>query len=235
MESHPKRIYRRSFFVPCFQAPVTAEAILLQDLRKGRVDHLCRCISGSIMKSKGTRRDACIFFGLGGNTERLMSINGDLIRHIRVCEQVIGRQIKTLFEAGCISEEEKLSMIAQGVKKMRTLKGMNLYETSGLLNCFQMVLNLTDASAEDTIILYLHENGETVEGIQLEEFPGHVICVIGDYIGLEDEQASELENYVESKGITWMNISLGQMSLLTSHCLVILNHYLDRINDRNSK
>ena len=76
----------------------------------------------------------------------------------------------------------------------------------------------------------MHENGKNISQIDLQQFSGgHIFCVIGDYIGLEQEDELCLKNFAKQNSIPWIDVSLGSMSLLSSHCIVILNHYLDLV------
>jgi hypothetical protein len=55
-----------------------------------------------------------------------------------------------------------------------------------------------------------------------------VLTVLGDHVGLADSDSEWLASWCATQpDVRLWRVSLGQRSLLASHCIVLLHHYMD--------
>ena len=81
-----------------------------------------------------------------------------------------------------------------------------------------------------TYELYLCQEDLCQELVDLstQSRPQSLIVVLGDDRGISPETESELEAMVTARSGTLRKISLGGDVLFASHCIVLLQHYLDK-------
>jgi len=82
-----------------------------------------------------------------------------------------------------------------------------------------------------TVLLLLDANGMPVEQVcqQVRRGPNltGVVIVVGDHRGYSEEFMSNCSEVATSVGAEVLHVSLGGTTLLASHAIVILHHYLD--------
>ena len=71
----------------------------------------------------------------------------------------------------------------------------------------------------DRPIYVMHEEGKPIKGLEMGESP---VFVLGDHMGLPEEQQSLADKYSTKK------LSLGKKPYLASHCMTIINYELDK-------
>merc|ERR1712126_306520 len=69
--------------------------------------------------------------------------------------------------------------------------------------------------------------GETCTTIGAGQPVTGLIAMVGDDRGLTDEECASFAAVAEKAGAEVFRVSLGGMTLLASHTIVILQHYLD--------
>jgi tRNA (pseudouridine54-N1)-methyltransferase len=177
----------------------------LNDLvNAGRMDVIARCISSALFISYAIRNDTNIYISLNGppNPPILLKFFGDRLKGIYYDERSV---------AGKINE---------ALKKIYKVKEESEIEVSeGFFVSKESFESFLKKKAKESRIIYLHEEGRDIREV---EFSGNEIFVLGDHKGLPEKTEMFLKKLNVEK------ISLGPLSYLASHCIVIVHNELDR-------
>ncbi|HQF89405.1 MAG TPA: tRNA (pseudouridine(54)-N(1))-methyltransferase TrmY [Methanofastidiosum sp.] len=179
----------------------TSKDFLLNDMPGdgGRMDIVARCVNSSFFLSHGLRNDTEFIVTFEGepNPPVTLRFKGDRLKYMGPDERCIGGLIKKALEN--VTEEEKES-------------------TPGIFASKKGFLEVLKEADSD--IVYLHEDGDD---IQTQTFSSDkVYFVLGDNLGLSEEDESLLENA--------KRISISPMVLHADHCIIIVHNVLDRKN-----
>lgn len=174
----------------------------LNDLTKGRMDLVARCISAAFFISYAIRKNVIFHVFLNGPSDppRRISFYGGELVGIEPNEKSIAIKLNECLEIGkelTLGEEIKVG------------NGIFIAKES-----FETFLKKMDKK-----LVYLHP-----EGVDLRKykFPEKFIAIIGDHKGLPKQTEKLLDRLNAER------ISLGKVEYLASHCIVILHNELDR-------
>jgi tRNA (pseudouridine54-N1)-methyltransferase len=163
----------------------------------GRMDLVCRCISSALWLSHNAREDTRLF----------VVLNGPPKPPVTICFQ--GSKLSKVY----VDEMTN----AKWIKKILSMKfgkeWLEIEATKVARKSFQEVLSELEGKN-----YVLHEKGEFIENISIDENP---IFVLGDQVGLPVAE----EKFALRKG---EKISLGKRIYLASSCISIINWACDR-------
>ena len=177
----------------------------LNDLASaGRMDVIARCVSSALFISYAIRKDTNIYISLNGppNPPVLLKFFGDRLKGVYYDERSVAGKINEALKKIDETEEKK-----------------EIEVSKGFLVSKQSFENFLKKKALERKIVYLHEEGKDIREI---EFSGNEIFVVGDHKGLPKKTEVFLEKLGAEK------VSLGPLSYLASHCIVIVHNELDR-------
>jgi tRNA (pseudouridine54-N1)-methyltransferase len=187
-------IMAREFLVIGHKA-VTTPDFLLNDLPSsgGRMDILCRCINAALFLSHSLRKNVRIHLLLLGEPDPPVKITFD-------CNLV-----KYLNP----DERSAASLIQKALKQR---------EGESTPGVFVSKQNLKEIIAGKNLI-YLHPKGEDIRNVEIEE---NALFILGDHLGLTEEEEKLLEKMQAKK------VSVGPEKYHAEHCIVIVHNELDR-------
>lgn len=189
----------REFIVVGHLAKTTPD-FSLEDLpgTSGRMDILCRCINSAFFISHGLRRDVICYLVLCGGNEE---------KTLRLK----GDELRHL------NPDERTT--AALIKKALAIDAGNEWtrSTPGIYVRIGGLEKLLD-DKKDYPLYYLREDGRDLR----EDVPMKGVFILGDHQGmrLEEEELLASRNAVV--------LSLGDVSLHADHCIILINHELDR-------
>ncbi|HIP89927.1 MAG TPA: tRNA (pseudouridine(54)-N(1))-methyltransferase TrmY [Thermococcus paralvinellae] len=198
----------RIFIIKANHAHTKAD-FSLKDLpgTSGRIDLLCRSVNSAFLLSHGFRKNVRVWLNLNGPPDppKTIRFEGYEIRPktINPDERSIAKLITKALVAG-----EK---IREPSKEHQVLPGIYISNLT-----FEHVVRKTIKIAK---LYYLHEEGKPITEVN---FKGNVAFVLGDHIGLTEEDEAFLEDIAEK-------VSVGRKSYLTSHVIAYVNIYLDNL------
>lgn len=179
----------------------TSKEFSLNDLPGdgGRMDIVSRCVNSTFFLSHDIRRD----------TEFVAVFEGEPSPPVTM--RFIGNRLKYLSpDERCIA-----GLIKKGLEKVENI------ETESTPGIYVSKKSFREVIEEiDSEIIYLHEEGEPLETIDLEG--DSIAFVLGDHIGLTQEDEALLKN---SK-----KVSISPMVLHADHCIIIVHNVFDRKN-----
>jgi len=180
----------------------TTPAINLKDLpgSAGRLDVLARCINSAFWLSYGIRKDVIFHTILHGEPNPLVyiRIEGNKLRKVPPDERNIAIFIKKALE--------------------RMEEGREIESTPGIFVSKKSFKELLEENKDKDFYL-LDEKGENIERVEISDKP---FFFLGDYKDLEEEEKESLYEYGAKP------ISIGRKSYLSSHCIAIINWWLDK-------
>lgn len=184
----------REFLVIGHRA-VTAPKFSLNDLPggAGRMDILCRCVNAALFLSHDLRRDVRIHLLLLGPPAPPAVITFD------------GALVKYLNP-----DERSAASLIQ--------KALEHGEGESTPGIFVSRHRFEEAIAGKKLI-YLHEAGEDIRNAEVDE---NAIFVLGDHLGLTQEEEDLLEKNRAKK------LSVGPEKYHAEHCIIIVHNELDR-------
>ena len=202
---------------------VTGGKISLNDLpgSAGRMDVLCRCITAALFISFGMRRDVMVHLVLKGEPgpEKIIRFCGETMRSLNPDERSSG------------------SLIQKAL-----LVNASPFEKESTPGVFVRTGNLTALLEEmkgKRPIYYLKEDGKDIleikaatvsgaaDGVAAAESPlfNNPVFILGDNQGVFEED----EKAIEEAGA--LKLSVGPLSLLSSHCITLILNALDRMEN----
>ena len=200
----------REFILLALSAKTTPDFDLNNMPLEGRIDLVCRCISNALFVSNHMRSDSVIHVCLNGSpselSPKLISFYGDSLRGMEWDERSIGIFIKKALEAGKdlkIGEEKKI----QG----------GLFVSK---KAFETLIR-EKAESNENDIFYLNEKGKDIRETKFS-IDKNNIFIFGDFNGLP----KNTEKLLKRLGIK--NITLSPISLMASHCPILVHNELDR-------
>eukprot|EP00929_Paragymnodinium_shiwhaense_P048690 TRINITY_DN24587_c0_g1_i1.p1 TRINITY_DN24587_c0_g1~~TRINITY_DN24587_c0_g1_i1.p1 ORF type:complete len:786 (-),score=191.56 TRINITY_DN24587_c0_g1_i1:181-2538(-) len=221
----------RRFIVPLGQAD--AKGFNRDDPRKsGRADVGMRCITAGLFRSQGLRHNSqvCLSFEASGHT---LEISGALARGLVPDEPVmakrVGAALDALFKEGCGPPDPEADPAAWCASPLR---GMEARERTTLAAIKAAVKRKKGADAGGIVMLMLDAEGmpiaEACKQIR-QQGPAiqGVVSLIGDHRGFSDDDMNNYAAAAQAAGAEIFRVSLGGTTLLGSHAIAILQHYLD--------
>lgn len=233
----------RRFLVPLRRAD--AAAFDPADPRQGRADVGFRCTSAALCRSQGLRRNcqACLCFEASGHT---LEISGALVRDLRPDEGCLGGRIRagldSLLKEGCGPPDPEQDPEGWSASSLRGFEAHARSREKALKAAVKGLCN--GGSGEDdgaagaaaarpsrVAVLLLTEGGMPLAKACTQLRDGEplagVVTVVGDDRGLPEEECAALAAVAERVGGEVLRVSLGGTTLLASHAIVIVQHYLD--------
>eukprot|EP00929_Paragymnodinium_shiwhaense_P049300 TRINITY_DN24876_c0_g1_i1.p1 TRINITY_DN24876_c0_g1~~TRINITY_DN24876_c0_g1_i1.p1 ORF type:complete len:304 (-),score=23.99 TRINITY_DN24876_c0_g1_i1:481-1392(-) len=219
----------RRFIVPLRRLPGDGE-IDLDDLLQGRVDTACRITSSAFFLSRAVRHNTEVLFSLRQGRLRCLHLVGGDIKDLRPDELTIARKLRS-------------ALRGEDTKR----KGGMFVHDAGLSEV--LAESFSSDAAPWSLALEFHEDGdmdidEVVEVIarRREEAAtngrtGHgcVTALIGDGEGVDEADLAAYRSWSLKHGSAPLRVKIGPLSLLGSHCVVLLHHFLDRAHACPSK
>ena len=179
----------------------TDENINLKDLpgAAGRLDILARCINSAFWISYGIRKNVIFHTILHGEPNPPIYI------------RLEGDKLKK------VSPDERniAIFIGKALKKVNVSK--EIESTHGIFVSKKSFEKLLDENADKNFYL-LDENGKDIKNVEIKK----PFFFLGDNVDLSENEKNLLYEYGAKA------ISLGKVSYLSSHCITILNWWMDR-------
>ena len=168
----------------------------------GRMDVLCRCVSQALFISHGIRKDVEVYLLLLGppSPPKALLIKGSEVKRMSPDERNVAGHIRKALGVECGKDWRR---VHSGVYVSR--KGLE---------------ELLGELSQSYSTIYLKEDGVEVGKVKL---PPNPLFILGDHEGLTEEQEKVVEKYSTKK------LSVSPLSLLAEQCIVIVHHYLDKL------
>jgi len=180
----------------------TSPEINFKDLpgSTGRLDVVARCINAAFWLSHNIRRNVVFHTILHGEPSPPVYIRmeGEKLRKVSPDERNIAIFIK------------------KALKRMKD--GIEVESTPGIFVGRKSFKELVEENRDKTFYL-LDEKGEDIGNVKIE---GEPFFFLGDHMDMEEEEKELLYRYGAKA------ISLGEKSYLSSHCIAIINWWMDR-------
>lgn len=220
----------RRIVVPLRRLP-SGGGLDLTDLVRCRVDTACRLVSAALFLSRGVRENVEVELLLSMGGARTLHISGGRVADLRPDEQTIARRLdRALSERpGSPLADDGLSVCEGGFA--RTLDS---WDSRG----WTVALELTeDGDCDlDGMARHIDERQsryeqEVAQRMDKEDggfSPGTVVALIGDGEGLDEGDATLFRAWATRVAGGVLRVRSGGLSLLGSHCIVLLHHFLDR-------
>ncbi|WP_048148253.1 tRNA (pseudouridine(54)-N(1))-methyltransferase TrmY [Palaeococcus ferrophilus] len=197
----------RTFIIKANEAHTKAD-FSLSDLpgTSGRIDLLCRALNAAFMLSHGFRKSVRVWLNLNGppNPPKTIRFEGPRLKvRLNPDERSTAKLIAKALKGG--------EGLREPVKEVEVLPGLYVSNMT-----FEDVVRRTLKEAR---LFHLHENGRDISDVS---FGGNVAFVLGDHIGLSEENERFLDGISE-------RISVGPKVYLTSHVISYVNITLDRL------
>lgn len=190
----------RRFVVLGHEAPLTPD-FSLNDLpgSAGRLDVLCRCVQSGFFLSHDLRRDVRLF--LVHRDEVAIRFEGSELKYLNPDERSTGARVRDALETyqSTLGDEER-----------KASPGIYVQPRS-----FE---DLLEEVAEDSTVVWLHEEGEPVAEAEVPEDP---LFVLSDHLEFTDDELEVLERYSDER---W---SVGPESIHSDHAMVVAHNFLD--------
>lgn len=218
-----------------------AKTFKVDDPREGRVDVGLRCISSGLFRSQGLRRNSqvCLEFEMSGHS---IEVSGALVRGLRPDDRSMGSRLRASIDAFIEGggppdpEEDPVGWSASEFRGIEVRKRGLLKALRAAIRGAALKGEMTAACSPRVAVLILDPDGipiaKACEGLAQREPLVGIIAIIGDDRGLEPESMQNLATAAESLGAEVIRVSLGSTTLLASHVIVLLHHYLDEMVHR---
>ena len=227
-----RNIGMRHFVLMCNKGPISDCDILLQDLKKCRVDLIARCINSALIKSHCIRNNTKISFFCGKDKDSkvIITFDGDKCKHLKPDERTLAAMIKHCLHHGPLTSQQKDALFEQ-FPKTKVLKGINVITHSN--NFCSFVQSLTSCTKDIVFIINLTENGYDINKWIKNDRNKILKCckfivLLGDSIDIPQQCIHQIkQEFSKQIKIHFIDIKIGNMSLLSSHCIVLFHHYID--------
>lgn len=166
------------------------------------MDVVCRCVNSGLLLSHGIRKNTRMLLLLLGPPipPKLIRIDGNSVKYLGPDERNIGGLLKKALRQEISSECVRSSPGISVSKKTFEEVMRDVYETHNQ-------------------VLYLHESGNDVRKMN---FFKDVCFILGDQMGLTEEQERIVERYTHGK------MCVSPLPLHGDHCITIVHNELDR-------
>ncbi|MCL2141895.1 MAG: tRNA (pseudouridine(54)-N(1))-methyltransferase TrmY [Methanimicrococcus sp.] len=218
---------------------VTGGKISLNDLpgSAGRMDVLCRCITAALFISFGMRRDAMVHLVLKGEPgpEKIIRFCGETMRSLNPDERSSGSLIQkallinaTPFEKestpGVFVRTGNLTVLLEEMKGKRPI----YYLKEDGKDILEIKAVTVSAEADEIVATdgVSTANGVVAtDGVSTAESSlfDNPVFILGDSQGVFEDDEKAIEEAGASK------LSVGPLSLLSSHCITLILNVLDRM------
>lgn len=227
----------RTFVLPCHKARPLGN-YCLSDLAVGRLDLVARCSVASLFISFGVRRNTVfrvtLFDGAQVSPPRTVTFEGRRVTSLRLTERSFGAIMMRRLGACAPNARKLMQLGAEAVAVSdKCLAGVSVADNQGLRDNILSAIAQHHAAhrGQSPVLLLLTEDAPFIEDVMQEHSrqiqAGGVIVLLGDNRGLTAEEETMCCKLVESHGVTLARSSMGSVSLLASHCIVLVHHYLD--------
>ena len=201
----------REFVVLGHDAPVAPDFALDDLPGAGRLDVLCRCVTGALLRSHGVRSDTRVHLVLAD--EFTVRFDGDSVRRLNPDERSTAALVR-----GALEEREK----AVGAMPVTAHPGVELRRRG--------VADTVEAVADRTTLVTLHEDGTPVTdwtpfdagpGDDAEREAVDVGFVLSDHRDFTDDERALLAEAADRR------LRLGPVPLHADQAIVVAHHFLD--------
>lgn len=242
--------FSRHFLVLCRRAVPEFD---VSNLRDGRLDVATGAVSAALFRSQSLRKNVhvqCVLAGpsatkspVDGDSavDRSISVFGALVRDLRPDDRSLAERLRLVAprSADAQAKEAMSSATQWSVSPFRGVEGSDCSFADALERSIQ-------GSPPATVFLLAggastggaEAVGESVEAIaaKLKGDPQRLgrlrsrglVCILGDDRGLTPAHEALVQRVCDQHGADLHCVSLGPDVLFTSHCIVLLNHELDR-------
>ena len=186
----------RNFLIFLKESKINPNLSLNNLSGEGRLDLVCRVISTTFFLSNSFRNDTNLFLFFQSESI-LIILYGNRLRNLNPDERSIAGYLKKVFRS--ISGTNKFNQKFDSGYSWQyfSFKDLPIYFHSGFI---------------------LDMEGENFDQIEKNEILRQIF-VLGDHIGLNDNDKSFLSNF--------KRISLGEVELHASACITIIHHLID--------
>ncbi len=214
----------REFVVVGHDAPVVPEFALDGLPGAGRLDVLCRCVTGALLRSHGVRSDTRVHLVLAD--EFTVRFDGDSVRRLNPDERSTAALVR-----GALEDREK----AVGAMPVEVHPGIELRRRG--------VAGTVEAVADRTTLVTLHEDGTPVTDWGLfdatEAGPEKAATdadsnvdldvgfVLSDHDDFTDDERTLLSETADRR------LRLGPVPLHADQAIVVAHHFLDTAGYRS--
>ena len=235
---------RRKFLVACSTMRESGD-FPLDKLCQGRMDLIARCIREALIKSGAVRRNSVVSF-THEESGTAVTVDGAKAYGIRPDERSICMLLRRSLWSACgnVKEGSEYGDVTKSqLRSYRRRKRDGKPEMSGenvgitvrrpqaaeALLRFEL-RRLQEADDGKTHLIVLHEEGESVETFVSQQRTRSIddkcsfTVLLGDHRGFTSR---ELEDFRKMGASV---LSLGMSKLLTSQCITIMHHYLDKVH-----
>ena len=219
-QTSPTVCFKRKFIVPLRRASHLFDPAA-SHREQGRLDVGLRCLSAAMFRSQSLRHNTQVLLCFGAS-DHFVEVSGSLVRDLRPDEAHL---------AGRISNAVPLTANAHGWPTPEQ-KGFALKE-GGVLPALELAME--QAADEEVAVLLLDSTSAAqpvekfcAELVGSRKPPQSLIVLLGDDRGLSAETEAAVEQTVLSGGGKLHRVSLGGDVLFASHCIVLVQHYLDK-------
>ncbi|CAE7407119.1 rsmH [Symbiodinium microadriaticum] len=219
----------RRFLLPLQRA--NAQTFTADDPRAcGRADVGLRCVSAALFRSQGLRRNTqvCLSFEASNHT---LEVSGALARGLVPDEPRLASRVFEAFESFFAGrglpdpDEDPEAWCASN------LRGLEVKERSTKAALKAALKKKPSEPAEGRVVmLMLDAEGEPIVEVLKQISRTNVVgivAVLGDHRGFGPHDVQAYEEVARSMQADIVRTSLGGTTLLGSHAIVILQHYLD--------
>lgn len=174
----------------------------LNDLTKGRMDLVARCISAAFFISYGIRENTIFHVFLNGPPDPPRQIT-----------------LKGVKSMGFLPDEKSIAKRLNEILKFGENLELNKEIRIGNIKIAKKSFENFLKKLQGKKIIYLHRRGKDVRSYK---FPEKFVVIVGGHRGLPQKTEKFLERLGADK------VSLGRIEYSASHCITILHNELDR-------
>ncbi len=190
----------REFVVVGHEAPTTPEFALDDLPGAGRLDVLCRCVTGAFCLSHDLRERVRVRLVL--DDEYVVTFDGGDLRHLHPDE----RSAASLIRGALAARDGAVGAMAADASPGVTIRQRDFADA-------------LDALPESATVVALHEDGEPI--VDLDPAPSHPVFVLSDHREFTDAEAETLAQAADAR------VSVGPESLHADQVVTVAHNYLD--------
>ena len=219
----------RRFVVPLHRARMDFD---VNDLTTGRIDLAARLICASLVSSQRLRHNTQLWMPFLGDDEptSTVCVTGGLVRGLHPSEHDTASRLRRALDH---LNDAAADTATPHAALARELRGFSTH-SGGLGDALTEALRQAREGDTKAPMLLLCQHAPPLEQA-LDDFVRtygplrDVVVVLGDDIGLSAAEEGDAERVgaAAAGGGPVFRASLGRGSLLASHCIVLVHHYLD--------